>query len=116
LFFEKDNIERLPNATQTKLYTDLNALRKANPALCCNADMVKINNSVPQHIFSLLRKKDNSSVIAVFNLSPYHITVVLDDINFRGDFLQFDNNLEITLHQNQELSLNAWEYKIYINK
>jgi glycosidase len=112
-FFEKDNIERVPNAPQAKFYTALNALRKAHPALWSNGDMFKINNSIPQHIFSALRKQGDNSVIGVFNFSGYPLTVRFDDANFQGKFLQFGDNREVALSPNQELQMQAWEYKIF---
>jgi 1,4-alpha-glucan branching enzyme len=110
-FFEKDNIERNPNAPQAKLYTALNNLRKTNPALWNNADMIKINNTVPQHVFSLLRRQGKNSVVGIFNLSPHTLSVRLEDSTGVDYFALFNSN-GITFAPTGELHLEAWEYKI----
>jgi glycosidase len=97
-FFEKDNIERVPRSPQAKLYAELNALRKANPALWADGEMHRINNSVPQHVFSVLRKQGADTVTGVFNFSGYDITVSFDDAAM----------------PTQTLQMKGWEYKIEV--
>jgi glycosidase len=122
-FFEKDNIKRLPNAPQMAMYTALNALRRATPALWSSAEMHKINNSQQEHVFSILRRqgdRDGSEVVAIFNLCSSPV-----DLRFDGNGGNDQNNQNIewrkyalhsgggfTFNGDGTLHLEAWEYQI----
>jgi glycosidase len=115
-FFEKDNIERASNAPQLRLYAALNALRKSHEALWSNAEMKRINNSVPRHIFSVLRKQGESRVVGLFNFSCYPMTVDFDNEGLEGNFVDWETNEQVSMHKNQRLEMNAWDYKIFLGR
>ena len=109
-FFEKDNIERRPNAPQAKLYAALNALRRVTPALWGGGEMLQVGNSAPQHVLSILRRQGDSSAVGVFNLSPYPVAVCHSGIDGIGNLTLFDTHSALNLHQG--LLLKGWEYRI----
>jgi glycosidase len=102
LFFEKDEIDWNDRADFTSFYSDLNKLRKANPALFSQdkgGALVEIRNSSPEAVFSFERSVKGNRVVAVFNLSnqPQNITFERNDPELKAIDM-----------------LEPWEYRILV--
>lgn len=116
-FFEKDVIDRVENAPQKAMYTSLNALREANPALWSNeigAPMVRIaadNDNIFACVRHLECKKGTNTVIAIMNMSAEEQTVNLTLDQFAGTYNCICGK-EMTVEANQSLTLKPWQHII----
>jgi glycosidase len=110
-FFEKDNIERRPRAHHAALYTALCALRRSTPALWTSSQMLKLENSMPQHVFSILRQCQGSEVVGIFNFSSQPAAINLPE-SIQGEYSVFNSASKLMLKKGQTIELNGWEYKI----
>ena len=120
-FFTKDSIDWTAPNEYTLLYRSLNTLRKGNPALWsgeAGGAMVELANSAPAQVLSFLREKENSQVIALFNLSAQSAEVTISDPRFAGTFKAFNPRMEdepeVVLDPAQALTLAPWEYRIWV--
>lgn len=91
-FFEKDTIPH-KDAPQFALYQQLNALRKAHPALRSNEQGGKMQRLACDNsaIFACRRQAGKDVVTGIFNFSPEEQTAVVDD---------------------KEMTLKPWEWTI----
>lgn len=98
-FFEKDCIDRVEGAYEYDMYKQLNAMRKAHPALFspeCGGPMERLACDNP-NIFACRRAKHckkcgDDSVTAIFNMSADPATCTIEGETY---------------------TLSAWEYKIW---
>ena len=118
LFFEKDTIDRVPDAPQYGLYQKLNKMREDNRALWSNekgAPMIRIPAD-NEKIFACVRPKNcpkhSNTVIAVMNMSGEEQTVHLDLAEYAGKY-KCCCGKKIELAAQQELTLKPWSWKIY---
>ena len=117
-FFEKDLIDRVPDAPQYAVYQRLNALRADNRALHSNelgAPMQRITAD-NEHIFACARhlkckKYGDNTVIAIMNMSAEQQTVTLDFGCYAGEYECLCGK-SVTLHANQALTLEPWQYML----
>ena len=119
-FFEKDLIDRVPNAPQFELYQSLNHLRKDNRALWSNekgAPMVRIQAD-NDNVFACVRDQIchkhhcRNTVIAVFNMSAEEQQVNLDLTGYEGQYkCSCGKNIELAAQQ--AVTLKPWSWKIY---
>ena len=114
-FFEKDPINWETDCDLDKLYQAILNLKKENQALW-NGDfggsMKRITTTADDKIFAFERKKDESTVITILNLSP-------DEIEFElSDSIEGDNLTELFTKEalSNSFKLNAWGYKVYRTK
>ncbi len=68
--------EKSVNVTEIQ-YQKLFKMRATNPALTAG-DVVWINNTEPDNVLSFLRKKGNSEILMILNLSNRHVHVTID--------------------------------------
>jgi glycosidase len=102
-FFTKDQIDWTDNGGYFHFYKELNQLRKSHPALYSQPSggvLQEIGNSTPEAVFACRRNVDGNTVVAVFNLSNAPQNVTFDEP--AADELK------------DVLSLQPWEYKIYV--
>lgn len=114
-FFERDTIDWSGLSSYTSFYKELNRLKHSCSALRApeqGATLSYINSSQPENILAFKRKDGNSTVIAIFNLTPYHLQPAFWDEDYNGDYKKL-------WHTNQELMegqydpFGPWECKIY---
>ncbi len=115
-FFDKDTIEWKKSSFRD-LYTNLIHLKLNNKALWNGIsggkmEMIKTNND--EKIFSFVREKDNNKVFAVFNLSPEHQKIEINDKRIEGSYKDFFKNKNERLASGYNIDLPAWGYKIYV--
>ncbi|MBX7220981.1 MAG: alpha-glucosidase C-terminal domain-containing protein [Blastocatellia bacterium] len=115
-FFEKDPIEwrEHPNGT---LYQKLFALRKKNTALWnahWGATMIGIPNSVPDKVFSFVRRNDNDKVFVVLNFSDQPQTVTFREALYHGTYTEFFSGTATTLDAASKLELPPFGYRVFV--
>lgn len=114
-FFDKDTIVWRDHPFQ-ELYTKLFSLKLNNMALwngTAGGKLIELNTNAGEDVFAFVRSKEENTVIAVFNFSDNeeHVAIKLND--YAGDYINFSNTKKTTLHENFEINLDAWSYKIF---
>jgi 1,4-alpha-glucan branching enzyme len=115
-FFEKDTIDW--NGFQmASLYATLNKMKKENSALSGGADggeMIRIATDNDIAVYSFLRKKEKNSVFVLLNLSPAEQKVTLKGDLYAGKYKNLFDNTAIQISSSMVVTLNPWEYRVYI--
>lgn len=115
-FFEKDLI-KWQDHPQKDFITKLTSLKENNSVLwngSWGAAMEILSNSNPEQVLSFTRKDNKSAITAVFNLSNKTAEVGFSDKLADGEYKAFNSGDLVTLNANTKLSLQPWEYRIYI--
>ncbi|MCA1745743.1 MAG: alpha-amylase [Bacteroidales bacterium] len=111
-FFEKDEVD-WSDLTMTGFYQSLIQLKKTNKALwngAAGAPMEFIATNEPEKVLLFKRRKDNNTVVALFNLSNESVTVTAET-GLEGEFKDSFTD-ETILFPLTELELKAWEYRV----
>lgn len=114
-FFEKDLIDWSNLERYSKFYGDLNALRNSCKALegFGGGGFVEfIDNSQTYNVLSFIREVGDSKVIAIFNLTPYHVQPAIYDSRYSGSWTKLHNGT-MELKEGEYDPFGPWEYKIY---
>lgn len=116
-FFDKDCVDwRGLNGEWTEFYRDMNALRHTHPALwggTRGGDLVAMDNSLSNKVFSVKRRVGDSLVMGLFNLSPDHADFEVHDEDFNGSFRQIGSPLLAELRSDAHFYLPPWGCFIY---
>lgn len=112
-FFEKDCIDKDPDAHQFAMYQALNHLRKANPALWSEekgAPMVRIEADNDK-VFAAARPLKTNTVLGVFNFSPEEQVVMLQTADYQGVY-DCSCGKKLEVGEVAEMTLKPWEWRI----
>ncbi len=117
-FFEKDTIA-FDGFYDADFYTRLNMLKHKQAALAngvFGGDFTIIPNSSPEEVLCFVRKKGNSELISLFNLSGKEAKVKYsgDGKITEGRYTEYFSGNKADIQSTGRLSLSPWEYKIYI--
>ncbi len=116
-FFDRDPIRwNEGDPSYTLLYQRLNHLRHTHPALASGAaggDLVSIDNSSPEQVFSAKRSLDGHTVIGLFNLSPDPIDLAFYDEEFDGEYSQLESPESALLRSGAHFYLPPWGFFLY---
>lgn len=117
-FFEKDSIDWSQSKLDqySALYRNLNSLRKDNKALWSGADggkLVRVNNNLPDQVFSFKREKGDDCVIGVFNFTDTMVDVKLDDKSINGEYNTFGSEADMKLNVEESVTLPPYGYAIF---
>ena len=115
-FFEKDLIDWNADPSMSGFYTTLIQLKKENKALwngLAGAPIEFLNTSENEKIVAFKRKKDNNTVIAIFNLSDSEVTGNVQT-GETGEFHDVFNNSETQISDSYNFELGKWNYQIFI--
>ena len=118
-FFEKDCIER-NHTEQFALYTALNAMRKANPALWSpelGGAMTRIETD-NSNIFAAMRSVElgdgnTNTVVGVFNFSAQTQDATIYMGENAGVYTCQHCNMPLTIGEEDHITLKPWEWLIY---
>ncbi len=115
-FFERDPIvwKQHPNG---ELYRKLIALKTKNTALWnahWGAKMIHVPNTVPDSVFSFVRRNENDKVLVVLNFSNQPQVVKLKETLFLGTYTEYLSGQKVTLDAATELTLQPWDYRVYV--
>jgi glycosidase len=114
-FFERDPIDWRPHPLNA-FYQKLIALKRANSALwngAWGARMVRVFNTVPNHVFSFVRRNAENKVFAVFNFSSVEQSVSFKDALCHGAYVDAFGGGEAAIDASTTLTLQPWGYRVY---
>lgn len=117
-FFEKDSIDwaKAQLDKYSALYRNLNALRKNNKALWSGVDggsFERVNNNMPDKVFSFVREQGLNQVVGVFNFTPQMVEVILENVNLEGEFNMFGSDKKANIKENEPVVLPPYGYAVY---
>jgi len=116
-FFERDPIEWKDHRFRD-LFTRYNQLLKDNSALWHGkhgSTMIRVYNSLPNHVFSFVRQNEHDKVFAIFNFTDTPKAVTFDGTLHQGEYSNFDTGEKLKIMTDTVLTLPAWGYKVLIN-
>jgi hypothetical protein len=101
-------------------YSRMLKLKKQEAALRCGengGEMFVIPNGKEDFVFSFIRKKENSKVLFVLNLSNKKQKVKLDSPDIVGSAQEiFGAQSEAAFKNQIQLTLEPWQYFVYTYK
>jgi glycosidase len=118
-FFDKDTIDfsKLP---MEAFYSRMLKLKKQEAALRCGengGEMIVLPNGKEDFVFSFIRKKENSKVLFVLNLSNKKQKIKLDSPDIAGIAQEIFGAQPESAFKNQiQLNLEPWQYYVYTYK
>jgi cyclomaltodextrinase / maltogenic alpha-amylase / neopullulanase len=115
LFFDKDLINWQPHPFYN-MYSTLLHLKRNNKALWNGSkggEFTRINTSDNSAVFSFLRQNEDDKVFGIFNLTGQLRTFVLIDSAYFDVYVNAFTADTVSFSSVTQLTLNAWEYKIY---
>lgn len=115
-FFEKDVIEWREHPHQD-LITKLTALKENHSVLwngTWGEPLQQLTTSHPKEVFSFVREDKKSAILTVLNLSGKAVDVSFSGRIPKGSYKAFDSGETVKLTSKTNLSLQPWEYRIYI--
>ena len=114
-FFERDPV-KWDNYSMTNFYKRLIDLKKVSPALfngSYGGSWERLKTGQEKSVFALLRKKENSVVVSIVNLSKDPVQLTIQGDAFEGDYTDLYSDQKTTLTKNQTIELPAWGYKVF---
>ncbi len=115
-FFEKDPIvwKTHPNG---ELYRKLIVLKKQNSALWnahWGATMIGVRNSVPERVFSFVRRNDTNKVFVVINFSDQPQSVSFKEGLYQGRYTEYFSGQTVELNAETRLTMKPWGYQVFV--
>ena len=115
-FFDKDTID-FKNLSLNDFYTRLNKLKATEPALMHGergGELLRLKTGADEQVFACLRKKDNSKVLFIVNLSGKKSKVKLDSEDLAGEWIDiFDaKGTPATSKSTYSTTLEPWSYQV----
>ncbi len=117
LFFEKDQVD-WSNLDKQQFYQKLIKLKKDQPALwngSAGGPITIVQTSKPAKVLAFTRDKDESQVLAVFNLSNEPVDAIIQ-LAQAGDYLEYFSGDTKTLEKGTTVKLDKWDYKVFVRK
>ncbi len=114
-FFEKDTLD-WGDYELNDFYKQLLSLKKENEVLWNGnkgGELMPINTSDKENVFAFTRSKDNSKLVAFFNLSAKDVKFTVENALPEGEFTKIFSNEKITF-SNKDFKLKAWEYIVCV--
>ncbi|MCK9451848.1 MAG: alpha-amylase family glycosyl hydrolase [Bacteroidales bacterium] len=114
-FFEKDQIEWNQGDDYTALYTQLNQIKKDNPALW-NAShggtMKPIDINIPLDVLAFVREKEDNKIIVYINITAEKQQVIVSSTEAFGNFKDLLTGDEMVINETATIDLEPWSYYI----
>ena len=115
-FFDKDTIDfsKLP---LLDFYQRLNKLKATEPALMTGeegGELIRLNTGADEQVFAVIRKKDNSKVLFIFNLSDKKVKAKMDNADLAGEWISiFDAaGKPVAFKAQYSSTLEPWTYQV----
>lgn len=115
-FFDKDTIDfsKLP---LLDFYQRLNKLKATEPALMTGeegGELIRLNTGADEQVFAVIRKKDNSKVLFIFNLSDKKVKAKMDNADLAGEWISiFDSaGKPVAFKAQYSSTLEPWSYQV----
>jgi len=116
-FFDKDTID-YSKTPLAEFYSKLNKLKKQELAMMHGergGDLINLPNGKDKEVFTFIRKKDNSKVLFVLNLSAKSQKIKLNSSEIEGvaSNLFGANTIPAAIKGTLSLTLEPWQYIVY---
>ena len=114
-FFRKDTID-WGTYEYANFYKTLFDLKHRNEALWNGehgGPLVKIATGNDEHIYAFQREKNGDKVVVLLNLSSTTQSGTLKGDSYAGSYKDVFSRETINLTADQEIDMDAWEYKVY---
>ncbi len=115
-FFDKDTIDfsKLP---LLDFYQRLNKLKATEPALLTGEDggeLIRLNTGADEQVFAVIRKKDNSKVLFIFNLSDKKVKAKMDNADLAGEWISIFDSVgkPVAFKAQYSSTLEPWSYQV----
>ena len=119
LFFEKDDLEWLPENRLNDFYKKLLTLHANHPALRGvdpDVQTFRINTTNKELVFSYLRKKGRHEVFVLLNFSQENnLTVELIDERVSGKYLEVFSGESFDFTQVTKIEMDSWEFRVFVS-
>ena len=112
-FFDKDPIEWNGNYELEAFYHKLLSLKQHAPALHAHAEVYRLHTTADSNVFSYLRKKENSEVLVMLNLSSHLVRFDLKDSWVQGSFRELFTGIENDFSVHKNFEMEGWAYRVY---
>lgn len=115
-FFEKDTID-WSDIKYQDFYTKLNKLKKENVALWngeYGGDIEILHSKPDSPVFAFKRSKDDNIIIVILNLSDKKTNAQIE-IEENIELTEYFSKKNINAKDLKDISLDNWEYRVYIN-
>ncbi|MEP4051088.1 MAG: alpha-amylase family glycosyl hydrolase [Litorimonas sp.] len=115
-FFEKDLIAWRCDDPVNSVFADLVTLKSENPALhngVWGGDLIGLENSNPQNVFSFTRRKGDNEVLVMMNLSNEFQSFRFSDALPLEQYSSFPANKSVRMTRD-ELTLPPWGWAVYV--
>lgn len=115
-FFDKDTIDfsKLP---LLDFYQRLNKLKATEPALMTGeegGELIRLNTGADEQVFAVIRKKDNSKVLFIFNLSDKKVKAKMDNADLAGEWISIFDSVgkPVAFKAQYSSTLEPWSYQV----
>ncbi len=118
-FFERDTIEWKEEHEMFDYYKKLIRLKKENEALWngnYGGDHERVMTTDNYAVYTFLREKNDNRVFSVFNFTDSLQQVTLKASAHAGDYTNYFSGEEISFKGDDDISLEPWEYRIFVGK
>ena len=114
-FFEKDVID-WKNYPLQDFYRTLLNTKKRNQALWngnLGGELVRVKTDHDDAVFAFTRKKYESAVFVILNLTGETQNITLKGKDYTGKYTNIFNNEKVTFIEDHQLQLKPWDYRVY---
>jgi len=116
LFFEKDTINWKQDLKMEAFYQSLFSLRKSNPCVQNEAKIFLLETGADDKLFSFVCINKKERMLVILNLTGFdRIKANLAHENLQGVYAEYFTGSRETMNISKTLTLDAWEYKVYIS-
>lgn len=116
-FFERDTIH-WDNYKLADFYAKLLDLKRKNKALFTNMhddyDFDFLLNEASKNTFAFIRRRDQSKILTIVNLSAQPADVKMEKDNIAGSYNELFTDQKLTIKKELTLHLEPWGYKVYV--
>ena len=117
-FFDKDTIP-WGNYPLESFYTKLTTLKKQHTLLNAGetgGDFIKVQTSRDQAVYAFIRRTDTDQMFVLLNFSGQTQTAKLNGTEYPGNYEEAFTGTAQTFKKDEIVTLNPWEYRVYIRK
>ncbi|MEZ5081981.1 MAG: alpha-amylase family glycosyl hydrolase [Bacteroidales bacterium] len=118
-FFEKDQIDWDDSSPLILFYSKLNQLKNNQKALWngeYGSPMIRIKTTNDEDVFAFIRGEGIDQIFTIVNLSDDIIETTFSGGDHFGSYQEYFSGEEITWDGKTTVSLQPWEYRVYLSK
>ena len=114
-FFDRDPLPSLKPNEWSDFYRTLAALKHRSAALDSGENggsFVEIRNNAEDCLMTFVREKENSRVVCIMNVSPWHIHTDYHTGIYAGEYRDSFTGEKVVLHEHVERDMSPWSFEI----